>query len=382
MAKDISNPFLYGSLALGEAFTDREEELAELAADIRNGQDVVITAPRRYGKSSLVRRASDQVRRRGVLVAYCDLFTTPSKDRFAEKLARTIYHDIASPLERVKERALAFFRGLRVQPTVTVNPDDATLTFGFATGYRSADLDATVEELLSLPGRISKDRGRRVALVLDEFQEITAIDPQYPRLLRAVFQEQPDVAHVYLGSKRHLMEQIFSDKNEPFWRSARVMELGLIPPPLFASYIRDRFAATKRMIADAAVDRILDLTKGHPYNTQELCYFVWEEGTDGGADTTTVERALERLLDSENNHFTLLLEGASRNQRLLLEALAESAGHVFSEEYRRSRRLPAPTSVQKGLSALVRQELVVQKSDGSYRIADPFLREWLRRRHV
>ncbi len=48
-------------------------------------------------------------------------------------------------------------------------------------------------------------------MVFDEFQEIVDIDPNLPRFMRAVFQRQPDVAHVYLGSKRHVMERIFND---------------------------------------------------------------------------------------------------------------------------------------------------------------------------
>ena len=55
------NPFRFGALALDEAFTDREAEIAELRADVRNGQDVVVFAPRRYGKSSLVWRAAQEL---------------------------------------------------------------------------------------------------------------------------------------------------------------------------------------------------------------------------------------------------------------------------------------------------------------------------------
>ena len=68
-----------------------------------------------------------------------------------------------------------------------------------------------------------------MVLILDEFQEVVEIDPDLPKLMRSVFQEQPDVAHVYLGSKRHMMERIFNDENEPFWRSAKQMELGVDP---------------------------------------------------------------------------------------------------------------------------------------------------------
>ena len=55
-----TNPFTFGDLALDEAFTDREQELRELASDMRNGQNVLVYAPRRYGKSSLVLRAAQE----------------------------------------------------------------------------------------------------------------------------------------------------------------------------------------------------------------------------------------------------------------------------------------------------------------------------------
>ncbi len=57
------NPFRYGGLALDDAFADREPEVQELEFDVLNGQDVVIFAPRRYGKSSLVWKAMQRLRR-------------------------------------------------------------------------------------------------------------------------------------------------------------------------------------------------------------------------------------------------------------------------------------------------------------------------------
>src|SRR5918997_3423732 len=125
------NPFRYGALALDEAFTDREAELRELEADIRNGQDVVVFAPRRYGKSSLVWRAAQRLKRRGVLVAQVDLMTTPTKERLAEKLARTIYDDVASVLFRARER-LRVFAGLRITPTINIDPRTEAISFSFS----------------------------------------------------------------------------------------------------------------------------------------------------------------------------------------------------------------------------------------------------------
>jgi uncharacterized protein len=374
------NPFRYGALALDEAFTDRARELAELRRDVLNGQDVVVFGRRRFGKSSLIWRVSADLLRRKVLVAYCDLMTTPTKERFAEKLAKTVHEDIASLLFRARERALAVFQGLRVTPRITVDPHDGSLSFSFDVGQRPADLDATVERLLALPGELGADRKRKVALILDEFQEITSIDPNYPRLMRAVFQTQPEVSHVYLGSKRHLMQKIFNDANEPFWRSAKPFELGPIDPAEFAPFIVARFEVSGRAIDDEAVAAILARTRGHPYATQQFAYFVWEESLDAGvAGVGHVERALDALLAAEHNHFARIWDEATPTEKLLLAALAEEAGRVFSADYRTRHGLPPATNIQRGISSLVRQELAGKDDEGRYEIVEPFLADWVRR---
>jgi hypothetical protein len=372
------NPFRYGALALDEAFADRERELAELVADVRNGQDVVVFAPRRYGKSSLLWRAAGELQRRRVLVAAVDLMTTPSKQKLAEKLAGAIYEQIASPLERAREKALAPFRGLRVQPVVNVDPGDGSLTFSFGIGRRPADIDATLERLLELPAELGSARGRRVALVLDEFQEVVEIDSGLPKLMRAIFQQQPEVAHVYLGSKRHVMERIFNDENEPFWRSAKPIELGRIDPDQFAGFLAERFRARGKQVEPEVLERLLTHTGGHSYATQELAYFLWEEvGSGARAGPTELERALAAVLRSEHAHFSLLWEGAAKSQRLLLEALArEQPGRPFSAEFRHEHGLPGAATMQTAARALTERE-IVSGEGGAYRIVEPFLAEWI-----
>lgn len=375
-----TNPFLYGALALDEAFTDRELEVAELRGDLLNGQDVVILAPRRFGKTSLVWRVAQELLRKRVLVAQVDLMTTPTKERLAEKLAKTIHDDIASALYRAREAALGVFRGLRVTPRITLDPDDASVSFGFDVGHRRGDIDATLERLLELPGELGAERRRRVVLVLDEFQEVIEIDPHLPRLMRSVFQRQPEVAHVYLGSKRHMLHRIFSDQNEPFWRSAKPIELGVIAPALFAPYVGERFRASGKAIAEDAVARILEITHGHPYATQELCYFVWEETPPRRtARLAEVDRGLAGALRAEHAHFSLLWDAAAGGQRSLLQALSAEPGRPYTAAYRREHGLAAATNVQKALRALERRELVAQDPDRVTRISEPFFAEWIAR---
>ena len=303
--------------------------------------------------------------------------TAPTPATFAEKLARAIHDDIASPLLRAKER-LRVFGDLKVTPSISVDPQTGGVSFSFDVGERREDIHATIERLLELPGELAADRKRQVVLVLDEFQEVVEIDRRLPNLMRAVFQRQPEVAHVYLGSKRHMMQRIFNDENEPFWRSAKQVELGVIEREPFAAYIKHQFERTDRYIAAEAVDAILDTTGGHPYATQELCYFAWQE-------TAADERA-ERRAHRRRAH-----EGAALRARPLQPAVgarvwraaaaADRAGAGArapadrrrtgaATTFRRPRRSSAQSRRWSATSSSARDH-------GSVRIVEPFLAAWL-----
>jgi len=372
----IRNPFTYGDLAADESFTDREEELARLRADARNGQNVAVIAPRRYGKSSLVKAALSDLIAEGFLVVEVDLMTTPTKERLAAKLAKSIHDDVATAVFRARER-LRVFSSLRIVPSMTVNTD-GVMSFGFSAARAEADVDATIERLLELPAEIAADKGRRLVVSFDEFQEVTAIDARLPALMRAVFQQQPEVAHIYAGSKRDMMRRLFSNENEPFYRSAKTMEIGPIAVPLFAEFVKAQLDRTDRGVSDEAVDRLLGVTGGHPYATQELAYALWEEIPEGfSGSVSDLDDALRAVLRAENARFTLIWESATRPQKLLLQALAGEPGRPFSNPYRLRHDLPPTSGVQRALRPLLDGELVRKEPDGHYDLAEPFLREWI-----
>ena len=177
-SRRISNPFYYGDLALDEAFTDRQSELKSLEADLRNGQNVALIAPRRYGKSSLVRRATQRLAAAGVLVAEVDLMKTPTKEKLASALARSIYRDLAKgKAVKAKEQAkdhLKMFAGLRIAPVITVNPEDASFSFSFSASHAEEDIDATLERLLQLPAELGGARNRRKVVAMGGLEPPTS----------------------------------------------------------------------------------------------------------------------------------------------------------------------------------------------------------------
>jgi hypothetical protein len=375
-----TNPFRFGDIALDDAFANRAQEVAELTDDALNGQNVVVFAPRRYGKTSLVERVAHELTRKRVLVAQLNLMKAATKEQFVEHVMRAVHDDIASPLSRARDSALQLFRGLRVTPRISLDPGDGSVTFSIEGGYSDEDIDATLARLLELPARLGAERNRQVVLIFDEFQEIVSLDPHLPALLRSVFQEQPHVGHIYLGSKRHMMQRIFNDQNEPFWRSAKHMELGPIPAGEFSRFVRRRFRSSGKSVEPETADALLEITGGHPYGTQELAYALWQATPAGEtAGLPQLDVALDSVLRSEHSHFARIWEKATRNQRLILQALAAQSGHLLAAGYRTRHRLGTPSTVQYAAGTLVEDELIGKDGSGAYRIVEPFLAEWLRR---
>src|SRR5205823_2923288 len=157
------------------------------------------------------------------------------------------------------------------------------------------------------------------------------------------------------------------------------MELGVIAPTAFAPYIRARFEASGKTVEDSVVEAVLVVTHGHPYGTQELCYTLWEETPDGETATdASFDAALEQVLRSENAHFTRIWDDLPKAQKVVLQALAkEPLQKLTSSEFRRRHGLPTSSSIQRAVDTLVRDELVAKEATGAYRIAEPFLAEWV-----
>src|SRR5712691_4228139 len=331
------NPFRFGDVATGEHFTDRKAEIAELVRDLRSGQSVLVISPRRYGKTSLITAVLERIRKQHILVAYVDLLRTTTKERFANQLAAALYAGLTPAVERAVHRAGELFQSLPLRPKITLN-EDGTPSFEFTAAPGTIDIDQTIDRLLELPQHVASRRKRQVVLVLDEFQEIVTLDPELPAEMRATFQFQSDVAHVYVGSRQHLLRTVFTDANSPLYNSAKVFPLGPIERDDFSRFIAQRCAATGVEITNDAITRLLDITSGHPHDTQKLGYFTWAaaEGEGTPATPNTVERALAAAIATDTARYPELWDGLTINQRRLLEAIGRAPiDEVLSENFRR-----------------------------------------------
>ena len=373
-------PFRFGQIVADEYFVGRQTELAAMVTDLRAGVSVVLLAPRRTGKSSLVLRALDQLHEHNVLTAYADLQRTPSKVRFASHLAHAIHDGLLGPGEQALQRATDWFGQLRVRPRITFN-DSGKPVFEFTGSAPQVDIDATIERLLEVPEEIAARHNTRSVVVFDEFQEVLDLDPTLPALMRSVFQRQTHVGYVFLGSWSDCSATCsLTDANRSIvWPCP--MSLGPIAPDLFGPFLRSRFAAGASQITAEGVSSLLEATGGHPNDTQELADFAWARAVSEKRPGTpaTVQGALRDVITAETARFVLIWESLSPAQRRVLSALAATSGNhgVYEQELRDEFQLGDTQIVQKALRRLVQLELVEAVSRGRYRVPDAFFRSWL-----
>jgi len=377
---DMENPFVYGKVVRGESFADREAEIKELMADIQSSQNVVIFSPRRYGKTSLVLEVLDRAREQGILAVYLDLFKVTSEEGFiadyAKEVARLEPGGIRSMLRNLRE----LFP--RLVPKVVLKSEKAGVEVEFEFDPRG-ERAPLLDDLFDVVATIVTKRGGRAAVVFDEFQEIAGWDPagKAERQMRAHFQLHPNVSYIFMGSKRHLMQGIFQNKNRPFYRFGKHFPLGKIPRNEFSAFIQKRFGESGVQIAPSAISGILNVTGDHPYYTQLLCHILWDSAREErSVAEEDVQQAVQQIFLREAHAFHDVWDMLPLKARQLLVALAKEdrfQAQVYSGDFLQKHALGSASSVQRVVSRLITEE-ILEKVNGGYHFTDVFFKRWIR----
>lgn len=82
----MRNPFTLG-IAHRKDFCNREKEIKDLLRYARNGNNVILFSPRRYGKSSLIKIVLELLEEEGFLAVYVDLFPITSEQDFISRFS-------------------------------------------------------------------------------------------------------------------------------------------------------------------------------------------------------------------------------------------------------------------------------------------------------
>lgn len=379
------NPFVYGEIVPPSAFVNRVSELDRLVSDLASCQKIFLISPRRYGKSSLVRRALASMEKRGALTVEVTVSSFSSYVAFLEGYARAV-----ASAETKWDKARAWLRDAvaSTRAEVRYTPDRAptagsALSVSFPGVMSDRDISKLAVDVFALPARLAAERKKKVVIALDEFQAIAGFNGgSVEHALRAAVQHQRDVGYVFAGSEPSLMEEMLTPKR-PFYKAGPVMRLEKIPASEFAEFIDQRFAKSGMRPEAGLGEAIVELAGNLPYDVQRLAHETWDEVRASMRRKATLDdlhNALRRLLSEQQMMFEAQWQRLTLGQRAVLRAVVlESGASLLSADVRTRHRLGGPSTVQTSLAALQRAD-IVQRDGDLYVVGDSLLREWVARK--
>jgi uncharacterized protein len=362
------NPFVYSRPLAPPDMLDREAEVRQLLSLAAGGHYVRLYAPRRFGKTSLLRKALGEAEQGGEMVpVLVDLYGVLS---FADVTIRI-------------ERAYSQLRGTIRK---TIESILRTSGLGLSLGAPGISVKLQLEPrtdplpalhaLLDLPERVADRSGSRVLVALDEFQDIAKVQ-DFDKLLRSHIQHQGESAsYIFCGSEPGMMRELFDVKGRPLYGQAEPLRLGRLPDDEIATYIGERFARTKRS-PERVLDALLATARGHPQRAMLLAHRLWDEVAPGkAADEDDWQTALARTRNQVVAEFDALWRGLEANEQRALRAIA-----FFPEAPYGARALGAVDLKKSGAHYAVRSLLAkgeLEEEDGRTVFVDPLFELWLR----
>ena len=374
----MKSPFQYGTLVDKENFVNRVEERKQLKELLGSGINVMLISPRRWGKSSLVKVAMDELMHedKQVRVCYIDAFSIKTESEFYRIFAREVIACAASTLEKRLEDVRHFLKTVSPSITLKSTPTD---TMSFDLKFELEERD--VMEILKLPEKIAIAKSIRLIVCIDEFQQLAQLSG-YRDLegkMRSVWQKQQQVSYCFYGSKRHMMLDIFNNSSNPFYRFGQVLFLQKIKKEEWVPFIVNAFKRTNKEISKEQAEQLCDIVKCHSWYLQQLCYFVWS-GTSDKVTDETIEMRTRQLIDTNMPMFMNDTENLTAAQTAMLRAVANGEYRFNSIPVVRKYELGSAQTITCNKRMLTERDFI-EKEGGLYVFSDPVFELWFKREY-
>ena len=371
----METPFVFGKIATEKNFTDREQETATLVSHFTSLINTILISPRRWGKSSLVNKAAKIAMENDDKLRICiiDLFNVRNEEHFYSILAQKVIAATSSRWDEAVENAKKFFS--RLVPKISIGTDpmnEVSIDFNWDEIKQNAD------EVLDLAEKIAKEKGLKIVICIDEFQNISGFnDPDYfQKRLRSHWQLHQNVSYCLYGSKRHMMLEVFTDSSRPFFKFGNIMFLDKIATPYLMDFFKKRFEDTNKNITEDACQLIATLVDNHPYYPQQLAQLSWLRTYDV-CTTDIVKEAHSTLVDQLSLLFVTITETLSTQQLNYLRALIEGNKTMSNADVLHRYNISSATSAIRSKAALIKNDILDNKG-GEISFQDPIYAYWLK----
>ncbi|MBN2633192.1 MAG: ATP-binding protein [Bacteroidales bacterium] len=369
------NPFIITGYNGPELFCDRKRETETLISNTHNGVSTTLVSIRRMGKSGLIWHTIHQLaKKQDHICIYSDIYGTRNLKDFTNKLGSAILQALPAK-KTLSTKFIDFLKGLRPVFSFDVLTGQPQLSFNFST---TQEYEQSIDSLL----KFLDSQKKRVLLAIDEFQQISTYpEKNIEALLRSRIQTLNNVNMIFSGSSRHLLSEMFSNANRPFFASTQFLYLKEIELNTYQEFINRIFSERGFKITQDSLDYILDFSRAHTFYTQSVCNRLYAAGIKK-ITLDLARAACMRLLEEQEPVFFQFRNLLTAGQWTILQAIARE-GKVYqptSRCFMEKHGIGTPSNMQRGLESLLAKEMIYRENDGNgayYSVYDVFLSRWL-----
>ena len=371
----MESPFQFGTLATKENFIDRNEDRAMLKQLLTSHINVMLISPRRWGKSSLVKRSMEELtlEKNDIKVCFIDAFSISSEAEFYRTFASKVIECASSKFEKWAEDAKDLLNG--VIPQLIIK-DQITDFMAFDIKFKPEEKDKLT--ILQLPETLAKKKGIKIIVCIDEFQQLSNL-AEYKDMegkMRSVWQQQELTTYCLYGSKRHMMMDIFNNSNNPFYRFGQVVFLDKITKNNWMPFIIEGFRKTNKHISEDYASKICDIVECHSWYLQQLSFFIWTK-TEKEVTADDFNYGVKQLLNINTPMFQSDSNKLTPAQLELLRAIAAGETKFSSAEVNSKYNLGNPNTLAKNKRSLQEQDIIEKTKDNTFHFVDPIFKLWI-----
>jgi AAA+ ATPase superfamily predicted ATPase len=364
------NPFCYGSIVRGNSFFDRKKEREHIVATLLGGNNIVLYAPRRFGKTSLIFSAIEQLEKQGFCCVYFDFMPVFSPESFVR-----LYSKALSVKQSNLQKFVQIFTSVvkNIRPVLSFDTNgSAELSIDFA---GSTVDESVLSQLLDIPEKLA-GINRRTLVFFDEFQEVEKLSGiNFEGMLRSKIQQQQKTGYLFSGSKTHIMKELFNSNKRAFYNAALSMSISYLPENETIEYLQKGFAGSSIILDEKIALYILSVTSKIPHYIQQLAAEIWQYMINSSEVVTKdiVDECSMHLFVHKSDYYMELFDRQSQSRKQLLQALAKNGKNIFSASYIRAHNLPSAATLQRAAQGLMKDG-TIDKINGEYFISDPFFK--------
>ena len=365
--------FQAGRPVTGSQLVGREDLTNQILHLALSGQSVVLIAPRRFGKTSILLEIMERLKHHDAFQAYVDFFSTPTKRILAEKITESVLSNrkLGSAFHKFKNNIRELLKQVQLKQVV----EDFEFILDFADEKKN-DFDVltqSIDFIETFAGKFNK----RIVCGFDEFGDLEKLDgTEIVKLFRSKLQLQKNTSFIFSGSYESVMNRLFLNSKSPFYRFSRIIQPGMIDTDVFESYLTGKFELLKIPVSRQRIREILDFTKGHPYYTQLICQQIeleWKIGKK--INEADIDYYFDAVMWLELSYLEKLWEELSKSKEMVTVLLSLAKGDQSLYGKFQNKKVNVSRAIRR-----LKAGGTIRKIDNGYQLNDPLLLYWIRKK--